>query len=425
MIKYRIGLSILLCIILTLFVGCSLKKSKPIEKQPQNQIEVLRKDATDPAKIVLEEIMKVAEQGMIKETTFNVFNSTIDQVKTEWGEPDQIDQAGRGYYATYSDKNVVFGYKRKGEIFDIRSYSPELQKVTEGFVIDSYGKPAEIRTGTDERIYIYKIGEKLQLKVILSINTKTIDHTSIFNSQQANDTDYLLDIKGESPHLSKKSWNSMMNWRKEILEFSKTQEHVYLNGPNEKRVALTFDDGPDNKITPAIINVLEKYHVKGNFFFLGNQAEKNPDVVKKAHEKGNLVLSHTYSHVELTKLGYEDIRKEITKTNDVIQAIIGKVPALLRTPYGSTNQKVVDVVEEEGNSVILWSIDSLDWAQNDPSIIENNVVTNIRNGDIVLMHSDSDESDTLEALPLIIEALQKQGFEIVDLATLLGVKAYK
>ncbi|MEH7224004.1 polysaccharide deacetylase family protein [Bacillus sp. JJ1566] len=237
--------------------------------------------------------------------------------------------------------------------------------------------------------------------------------------------DYLLEIKGESPFLEKKTVTSMQKWRDEIIEFSKTRENVFINGPNKKQVALTFDDGPDSTVTSAVIGVLNQYGVKGNFFFLGSEAEMHPEVVKEAYEKGHLVLSHSYHHVQLDLLGEAEIRNEIVQAGDVIESIIGKEPALIRTPYGSTNELVADVAKEENYSIILWSIDSLDWAQKSTDVIYSNVVKNIRNGDIILMHTDSDEYDTYEALPSIIEELQKQGYEIVDLETMLGIQAYQ
>ncbi|MGN7295984.1 polysaccharide deacetylase family protein [Ferdinandcohnia sp. SAFN-114] len=237
--------------------------------------------------------------------------------------------------------------------------------------------------------------------------------------------EYLLEIKGESPYLEKKTVASMQKWREEIIEFSKTQENVYINGPNKKQVALTFDDGPDSTVTSAVIGVLDNYGVKGNFFFLGSEAEKHPEVVKEAYEKGHLVLSHSYHHVQLDKLSEVEIRNEIEMAGTAIEEIIGKEPALVRTPYGSTNELVVEVAKENNVSIIIWSIDSLDWAQRSTDVIYSNVFSNIRNGDIILMHTDSDEYDTYEALPRIIEELQEQGYEIVDLETLLGQPAYQ
>ncbi|MFZ7944953.1 MULTISPECIES: polysaccharide deacetylase family protein [Bacillaceae] len=166
-------------------------------------------------------------------------------------------------------------------------------------------------------------------------------------------------------------------------------------------------------MTPEIIDILAAYHVKGNFFFLGNKVKEHPDVVKQAFNQGNLVLSHSNHHVELTKLSKEAARKEIDDAGEEIQSVIGKEPAFLRTLYGDTNAQVAAISKQEGFSIVLWSIDTLDWSQKDSQNIVNNVIANVRNGDIILMHSDSDKIETKKALPLLIEELQKRNFEIV------------
>lgn len=241
----------------------------------------------------------------------------------------------------------------------------------------------------------------------------------------ASKNDYILDIKGKSNKLSEPAWASMQKWRKDIVLFSKNQDNVYINGPDVKKVALSFDDGPDEVITPAIIDILAAYHVKGNFFFIGSKVKEHPDVVMDAFNNGNLVLSHSYNHVELTKLGKEAIRLEINQAGKAIKSVIGKEPGILRTPYGDTNAQVAEVSKQEGYSIVLWSIDTLDWSQKDSTNIVRNVIDNLRNGDIILMHSDSDKITTKSALPLLIEELQKRKVEIVDLETLLNVKAYQ
>ena len=200
---------------------------------------------------------------------------------------------------------------------------------------------------------------------------------------------------------------------------------MFINGPNKRQVALTFDDGPDETITSATIDILDQYHVKGSFFFIGSNVELYPEVVRKADNKGHLVLNHSYNHVELTKLSKANIQLEINKTNKAIEEVIGKKPAILRPPFGDIDDKVAAISQDYGESVVLWSIDTLDWSQMEAENIVNNVVENVRNGDIILMHSNSDKIENLQALPLIIEALQESGFEIVDLETLLGVKAYQ
>jgi peptidoglycan/xylan/chitin deacetylase (PgdA/CDA1 family) len=410
--------------------ACVSEKSAPNDKVPSKQSELDPKKVNSPI-MKLDDVMKKARKGMVGESAYNVIDCTMEQVKEEWGEPDKIDKAGYGYYATYHKKNVALGYTDAGEIFDVRSYASDLNEITFKMIDKALGKPTQVREINNETIYVYELDTKIELKFILPSSDNGIDHISIFNPERAtaaatnSKLDYVLDIKGRSNQLTAQAWEKMQSWRKQIVLFSRGQANVYVNGPNQRKVALTFDDGPDNTVTPAIIDILAKYNVKGNFFFIGSKVQEHPDVVKKAYDKGNLVLSHTYNHLELTKLGKTEIYKEIDQAGKTIKSVIGKEPAIMRPPYGEANEQVTAISREEGYSLVLWSTDTLDWSQREADNIVKNVIDHVRNGDIILMHSDSDKTETQKALPLIIEALQAKNFEIVDLETLLNVKAYK
>ncbi|WP_066065659.1 DUF4309 domain-containing protein [Neobacillus soli] len=428
MTKLKVILFVLLFSFTTMITACVSEKKVPNDKLPPKKSELHQKEI-NPLFKKLAEIKGKAEDGMVLESPFSANESTMKQVKLEWGEPDKVDQAGSGYYATYNKKNVALGYTEAGEIFDVRSYATDLNQITYKQIEKALGQPTETRESNNEAIYVYKLNEKIELKFIIPNAQKGVDHISVFNPVRAITksarNDYFLDIKGSSNQLSAKAWNSMQNWRKQIVLFSKGQENVYVNGPNQRKVALTFDDGPDGTVTTAIIDILDEYKVKGNFFFIGSKVMAHPEVAKNAYNKGNLVLSHSYNHVELTKLGKTAVKKEIDQAGKAIKSVIGKEPAILRPPYGDANEQTAAISREEGYSLVLWSIDTLDWSQKDANNIVKNVIENVRNGDIILMHSDSDKTETQKALPLIIEALQEKNIEIVDLETLLGVKAYK
>jgi peptidoglycan-N-acetylglucosamine deacetylase len=245
------------------------------------------------------------------------------------------------------------------------------------------------------------------------------------NPPKPDKNDYLLDIKGRSNQLTDSAWERMQVWREEVVDFSMGYENVYVNGPNEKMVALTFDDGPDAVITSDVIDILEEYHVKGNFFFVGSHVNQYPEVVKTAYEKGNLILSHSYQHIDLAQLELEELESQLENANAAIEAVIGKRPAIIRPPYGEINDGVADVMEQHGYTAVLWSIDTLDWSQQEADNIVKNVVDNVRNGDIILMHTTPEQSSTKNALPMIIEELQKRDYEMVGLDTLLDVEAYQ
>jgi peptidoglycan-N-acetylglucosamine deacetylase len=178
-------------------------------------------------------------------------------------------------------------------------------------------------------------------------------------------------------------------------------------------------------VTPAIIDILARYNVKGNFFFVGEKVRLYPEIVKTAFDDGNLILSHSYYHNDLSNRGKEDITKDLVLTNDTIEDVIGKRPAMFRPPYGATNNSVISAAQENNMKIVLWSIDTLDWSQKESTHIKENVLNNVRNGDIILMHSDEDKTETEKALPLIIEGLINKGFQIVTLDMVINEAAYR
>lgn len=237
----------------------------------------------------------------------------------------------------------------------------------------------------------------------------------------------IYDIQGTSNKLGKVEKNSMLNWRKQISQFAALNSNlIYLNGQtDEKVVCLTFDDGPDNVITPKILDILKKSNIKGSFFFIGNRLEKFKSIVYRTYTEGNLVLNHSWSHPELIRKSDEVIKKEITSTESKIYEIIGRKPAIIRPPYGSVNKRVFDALENGGYLFVIWSIDTMDWSQREKENIAKNVLENIRPGDIVLMHSNEDKKATAEALPLIIAGLQGKGYKFVDLGEMLKINPYR
>lgn len=235
------------------------------------------------------------------------------------------------------------------------------------------------------------------------------------------------EIFGQSNQLSRTQQSNLDVWRKEVQMLANNNaDKVFLNGSvSEKKVALTFDDGPDAKFTPQIIDILNQNQVKGNFFFSGNRIPAFPEVVKKADRSGHLVLNHTQNHVQLNSKTAQLINEEVLLTDQAIFNIIGKHPALVRPPYGAINRTVIDELNKNHYLIIIWSTDTMDWSQRDAANITKNVLDNVRPGEIILMHSNGNREATVKALPLIIAGLQQEGYEIVGLDELLQVSACK
>ena len=180
------------------------------------------------------------------------------------------------------------------------------------------------------------------------------------------------------------------------------------------KIALTFDDGPSAAWTPALLDGLKERGVKATFFLIGENADKNPEIVKRMAEEGHLIGNHTYHHVELTKVSENEARLELADTNAVIARITGKEPEYMRPPFGAWQRKL----EQEIRMLpVLWTIDPLDWTTENQDEIVNKVVTEAEENDIILLHDCYKSS--VEAGLRIVDILQEEGFVFVTVDELL------
>jgi peptidoglycan/xylan/chitin deacetylase (PgdA/CDA1 family) len=201
---------------------------------------------------------------------------------------------------------------------------------------------------------------------------------------------------------------------------------VFVHGfKADKRVALTFDDGPDNELTPKLLDILKKCDVKVSFFVIGNRVDNAPEVLIRAVEEGHLVLNHSYSHPEFRKLDERAIKKDIMDDEDKIYSVIGLRPAIVRPPYGSVDQRINNIIKGLGYKTALWSIDTLDWQNRNKDKIISNVMSRLKDDDIILLHMNEDKTATLEAVPELIEKLKKKGYGFSTLDEMLEINAYK
>ena len=197
---------------------------------------------------------------------------------------------------------------------------------------------------------------------------------------------------------------------------------LYKGKPNKKVIALTFDDGPDNRFTPQVLDVLKKYDVKATFFLLGTRVQKYPDMAKRIDEEGHVIGNHTFWHPELPKTGVENMEWEIKKNEKELKAVISNVTDLFRAPYGAMNDDLVKKLGEMDYRGVGWSVDSEDWKGLSSKEIKQNILNHVHPGAIVLMHSagdwPQDLSGTAEALDELIPYLQEQGYEFVTVPEL-------
>jgi peptidoglycan/xylan/chitin deacetylase (PgdA/CDA1 family) len=168
--------------------------------------------------------------------------------------------------------------------------------------------------------------------------------------------------------------------------------------PKPGQIALTFDDGPDPVNTPLVLSALEQYGLKANFFLVGQNAEKHPDLVKQIVDQGHVVGSHSFDHAHLTKLKLESAKENILKGARIVSQLSGRRSPFFRFPYGRSNSALRSFVLEQGFLRFLWDIDSYDWRNSDPEPIVQGVISSLKKKGkgIILLH---------DSLPVTVRSL--------------------
>ena len=198
------------------------------------------------------------------------------------------------------------------------------------------------------------------------------------------------------------------------------ERQIFCCFPNdEKKIALTFDDGPHPRYTEEILSILEKYGVKATFFAIGENVTYYPETFEKIRRAGHEIGNHTFSHPHLHQKDHGALAKEIQAAEDVL----GSTPdiKLFRPPEGVCSDTVCGAASEMGYTIILWTVDTRDWSHPNPDTIVEKVQQSVKSGDIILFHDYiADPSPTPEALDKIIPALLGQGYRFVTVSQLIG-----
>jgi peptidoglycan-N-acetylglucosamine deacetylase len=206
-----------------------------------------------------------------------------------------------------------------------------------------------------------------------------------------------------------------------------------------KKLALTFDDGPDPKWTPKILDILKRENVKGAFFVIGDQAENNVGLLKRYISDGHEIGNHTFTHPDISEISSRQLELELNLTERLFASKLGVQPLYFRPPYSidqepDTNDQAapIDLIEQMGYTIIGNKIDTEDWNEHpikSPQEITDGVLTQLAamkdrpwfRGSVILLHDGGgDRSATVAALPLLIETLRAKGYEIVPVSELLG-----
>lgn len=195
-----------------------------------------------------------------------------------------------------------------------------------------------------------------------------------------------------------------------------------------KKIALTFDDGPGNNFTPEILKILKKYNVKATFFVVGKRAKKHPDLCRQIIRDGHEIGNHTYSHANLITKTPGQVLREIQRGGAAIFEATDKMPRYFRPPYGVYNRVIKRIAAKAGYTFVLWNVRTYDSSMTPRT--KRSVISKTKNlakpGDIILLHDSKsrlksivDRKLTVNALPEIIENLLSKGLKPVTLSELL------
>ena len=199
---------------------------------------------------------------------------------------------------------------------------------------------------------------------------------------------------------------------------------VYRKNENEyKKIALTFDDGPHPRLTPKILEILDKYKVRATFFTVGINVHYYPETFEKIVARGHEIGNHTYTHPHVSRVDKVTLRDEIERCESEIYEHSEYRTKLFRPPEGMVDTGITTLLKELDYKVILWDIDTRDWDHTPASEIADMIINRISSGDIILMHDYiSYDSPTPEALEIFLPVLIERGYQFVTVGELIGLK---
>jgi peptidoglycan/xylan/chitin deacetylase (PgdA/CDA1 family) len=196
-------------------------------------------------------------------------------------------------------------------------------------------------------------------------------------------------------------------------------------GPKQRRIYLTFDDGPNERATPAILETLASERIPAAFFMVGDHVRRFPSLTRAVVRAGHTVGNHTYNHVKLHLAGREQVRTQLRQTHEVIEWVASTTPRSFRAPHGYRSVFLRSIAAGLGYTVFGWTFGVFDTAQPGAEEIRRRVRNRLRPGAIVLLHdgdgydSEGDRTQTAAALPGIIADARNAGYEFGSLSELI------
>ncbi|MFE1787781.1 polysaccharide deacetylase family protein [Streptomyces sp. NPDC059525] len=181
----------------------------------------------------------------------------------------------------------------------------------------------------------------------------------------------------------------------------------------DRAMLLTFDDGPDPRYTPAILDTLRRYGVRAMFFVCGEMATDNRDLLRRMAAEGHVIGNHTWTHPQIPQLTRSALESEIGRTSEVVEQAVGAPPLWFRAPYGAWNRAAFEIGADLGMEPLAWTVDSLDWTEPGTTTIVSRILDGAAPGVIVLNHdAGGNRSQSVRALETYLPQLRGRGYRM-------------
>lgn len=196
---------------------------------------------------------------------------------------------------------------------------------------------------------------------------------------------------------------------------------LWRGDPTKRVVALTFDDGPKPGITDKLLAILEREGVRATFFVIGRHAAASPDLLVRMSQSGMEVANHSYSHPNLARIGREEARQELLRTNACVADILGQAPRWFRPPGGNISESLTEIARGLGLRACMWTVNAEGMELLGADAVVRYVLGNASPGAIILLHNG--RPSTVTALPRVIRGLRERGYRFVTVSELANAAA--
>jgi peptidoglycan/xylan/chitin deacetylase (PgdA/CDA1 family) len=196
--------------------------------------------------------------------------------------------------------------------------------------------------------------------------------------------------------------------------------------PGSRKLALTYDDGPNDPDTLRLMEVLDRHDVKATFFVLGRFVQQKPEIVRALVAAGHVIGNHTWDHPLLIFASGSELRRQVQQTQSAVFDACGVTPSLFRPPFGGRRPGTLSTVRELGLTPVMWNVTCFDWKPTSADKVLAHAQKQIRGGDVILMHDGdqlamgADRSHSVAATDRFIAGCKSQGYEFVTVPEMMS-----